>query len=123
VGAGVMVNALPRAPGPPGGDVMMVGKLPDLEVRTFAYVPPGEFDGRYLGPLVVSSDGLRIGNFKATGGDVTPDGSASGFAYRPSTAPPLPKSAVGQRRRQYKIGRNEPCWCGSGLKYKRCHGR
>ncbi len=22
-----------------------------------------------------------------------------------------------------KIGRNEPCWCGSGLKYKRCHGR
>jgi len=20
-----------------------------------------------------------------------------------------------------KIGRNEPCWCGSGLKYKRCH--
>jgi uncharacterized protein YecA (UPF0149 family) len=21
-----------------------------------------------------------------------------------------------------KIGRNEPCWCGSGKKYKRCHG-
>jgi hypothetical protein len=21
-----------------------------------------------------------------------------------------------------KIGRNEPCWCGSGQKYKRCHG-
>src|SRR5947208_2051803 len=20
-----------------------------------------------------------------------------------------------------KIGRNDPCWCGSGLKYKRCH--
>jgi preprotein translocase subunit SecA len=20
------------------------------------------------------------------------------------------------------IGRNEPCWCGSGKKYKRCHG-
>ena len=20
-----------------------------------------------------------------------------------------------------KIGRNEPCWCGSGRKYKRCH--
>jgi preprotein translocase subunit SecA len=22
-----------------------------------------------------------------------------------------------------KIGRNDPCWCGSGRKYKRCHGR
>jgi uncharacterized protein YecA (UPF0149 family) len=20
-----------------------------------------------------------------------------------------------------KIGRNEPCWCGSGKKYKKCH--
>lgn len=23
--------------------------------------------------------------------------------------------------RARKLGRNEPCWCGSGLKYKRCH--
>lgn len=22
-----------------------------------------------------------------------------------------------------KIGRNEPCWCGSGKKYKNCHGK
>jgi preprotein translocase subunit SecA len=21
-----------------------------------------------------------------------------------------------------KLGRNDPCWCGSGKKYKRCHG-
>jgi tetratricopeptide (TPR) repeat protein len=21
----------------------------------------------------------------------------------------------------HKLGRNEPCWCGSGVKYKRCH--
>ncbi|MGN0987024.1 MAG: SEC-C metal-binding domain-containing protein, partial [Otoolea sp.] len=20
-----------------------------------------------------------------------------------------------------KIGRNDPCWCGSGKKYKQCH--
>ena len=20
-----------------------------------------------------------------------------------------------------KVGRNEPCWCGSGRKYKKCH--
>jgi uncharacterized protein YchJ len=28
------------------------------------------------------------------------------------------KSAVPPR-----LGRNEPCWCGSGIKYKKCHGR
>ena len=22
-----------------------------------------------------------------------------------------------------RIGRNDPCWCGSGVKYKKCHGR
>ena len=22
-----------------------------------------------------------------------------------------------------KIGRNDPCWCGSGQKYKKCHGK
>ena len=32
------------------------------------------------------------------------------------TAKPAPK--VGD-----KIGRNEPCYCGSGKKFKQCHGR
>jgi preprotein translocase subunit SecA len=32
------------------------------------------------------------------------------------TAKPLPKQGD-------KIGRNEPCWCGSGKKFKQCHGR
>jgi len=22
-----------------------------------------------------------------------------------------------------RLGRNEPCWCGSGRKFKACHGR
>jgi preprotein translocase subunit SecA len=22
-----------------------------------------------------------------------------------------------------KVGRNDPCWCGSGKKFKHCHGR
>ena len=38
-----------------------------------------------------------------------------------------PKEAPAQERpyvrEQKKIGRNEPCPCGSGKKYKRCHGR
>jgi preprotein translocase subunit SecA len=28
----------------------------------------------------------------------------------------------GEPRRVFKFGRNKPCPCGSGKKYKRCHG-
>ncbi len=31
-------------------------------------------------------------------------------------------AAVQQRHVEQKLGRNDPCWCGSGKKYKRCHG-
>src|SRR5438874_10911285 len=37
----------------------------------------------------------------------TPVGAAAGSASAPNA----------------KIGRNDPCWCGSGKKFKRCHGR
>jgi preprotein translocase subunit SecA len=23
---------------------------------------------------------------------------------------------------EHELGRNDPCWCGSGKKFKRCHG-
>src|SRR5205823_1098875 len=32
-------------------------------------------------------------------------------------------AAAGPGGAAAKIGRNDPCWCGSGKKYKRCHGR
>lgn len=30
--------------------------------------------------------------------------------------------AVPFRREAPKLGRNDPCFCGSGKKYKKCHG-
>jgi preprotein translocase subunit SecA len=46
---------------------------------------------------------------------------------RPVARPVTPvrePAAVGARGGgQPKLGRNEPCWCGSGKKYKKCHGR
>jgi len=29
----------------------------------------------------------------------------------------------GEERGSTKPGRNEPCFCGSGLKFKKCHGK
>ncbi|MBI2535773.1 MAG: SEC-C domain-containing protein [Gemmatimonadetes bacterium] len=40
-----------------------------------------------------------------------PDGSVADPSDRPAQARALPK-----------VGRNDPCPCGSGKKYKKCHG-
>ncbi len=32
-------------------------------------------------------------------------------------------TAVARPPQNAKLGRNDPCWCGSGKKYKKCHGR
>jgi preprotein translocase subunit SecA len=51
--------------------------------------------------------------------------AASGVGYAEAEGyeeQPLP--VVEQRRvdENEQIGRNDPCWCGSGKKYKKCHG-
>jgi preprotein translocase subunit SecA len=47
-------------------------------------------------------------------------GAPVGYAEAPEDAAPV----VQQRRvdEHDTIGRNDPCWCGSGKKYKKCHG-
>ena len=57
--------------------------------------------------------------------------SVSGVAYNHGGAQEMSQSNGGRPkvkadtfvRSQKKLGRNEPCWCGSGKKYKHCHGR
>jgi hypothetical protein len=46
------------------------------------------------------------------------------------SGPPRPARVGGDdaeihtvRRDEPKIGRNDPCYCGSGKKYKKCHGQ
>jgi preprotein translocase subunit SecA len=45
--------------------------------------------------------------------------SYSGGGEEPNQRPKSPR----QRSSEGKIGRNDPCPCGSGKKYKKCHGR
>ena len=47
-------------------------------------------------------------------------GAAKDYA---DTAPQPPLVQMPVQRDQPKIGRNDPCPCGSGKKYKQCHGR
>ena len=61
-----------------------------------------------------------------TGGVAT----AAGAAGAGAAAAPEPQTGNGQgtnpatvvKAETEKIGRNDPCWCGSGKKYKKCHG-
>ncbi|HUP65821.1 MAG TPA: SEC-C metal-binding domain-containing protein, partial [Thermoanaerobaculia bacterium] len=39
-----------------------------------------------------------------------------------SYSAPSKEAAAPVKRQQAKVGRNEPCPCGSGKKYKKCHG-
>ena len=48
----------------------------------------------------------------------TPDRGIQ-FSAPPKAAVSKPKTVV---RKEGKVGRNAPCPCGSGKKYKKCHG-
>ncbi|MBI4171874.1 MAG: SEC-C domain-containing protein, partial [Actinobacteria bacterium] len=62
----------------------------------------------------------------AAGADViAAAGAAAGGAATALAPAPAPRSASPQQvvaSPQQKVGRNDPCWCGSGKKFKRCHG-
>jgi preprotein translocase subunit SecA len=78
-------------------------------------------------PASSSSTGGR--NVRYSGGGMQPQGAVAmaAAAAQAGTAvgeePPLPPP-VEQRRvdETEQVGRNDPCWCGSGKKFKKCHG-
>jgi preprotein translocase subunit SecA len=55
-----------------------------------------------------------------TGGDDAPPSRAGGGGK--AAAGTAPDARPPQRRQEPKVGRNDPCPCGSGKKYKKCHG-
>ena len=62
---------------------------------------------------------LRHGGEVNPGTDDEPGGDGGGT---PSGRPPAQRVIEPQRRSGPKIGRNDPCPCGSGEKFKKCHG-
>jgi hypothetical protein len=66
-----------------------------------------------------SAPGVR--NVREQLGDEAVATGGAGGASAGAGSPGDPKpgyTPTGER-----IGRNDPCWCGSGAKYKKCHGR
>jgi preprotein translocase subunit SecA len=70
----------------------------------------------YIGGVGTQQPSALSAAAAAGGGVVAAEGYAEGDEE------PIPM--VQQRRvdEHDTIGRNDPCWCGSGKKYKKCHG-
>jgi hypothetical protein len=55
-------------------------------------------------------------------GSVATAGAGTATAPRPARVGGDDAPIKTVRREEPKIGRNDPCWCGSGKKFKKCHG-
>jgi preprotein translocase subunit SecA len=66
-------------------------------------------------PLAMANRGAAQNRAPAGNGPARSAAPSNGPMASAST--PAPVAAGG------KLGRNDPCWCGSGKKYKKCHGR
>jgi preprotein translocase subunit SecA len=64
---------------------------------------------------VAGSDAIAMAGLTAGGGAV----ATAGAVAAPSQTVNTQQVVKGDEQ---KLGRNDPCWCGSGKKYKKCHG-
>ncbi len=65
---------------------------------------------------------MTLGTGPAPGPAGPPRGPAPGAPPRPARTGGDDAKVKTVRRDEPKIGRNDPCWCGSGKKFKKCHG-
>jgi preprotein translocase subunit SecA len=66
------------------------------------------------------SSAMGAGALAAAAAAAGPNGAAYDDEGEPVEALPVVEQRVTDS--EHELGRNDPCWCGSGKKYKRCHG-
>jgi len=77
---------------------------------------------RYAGGTAADQPSALAAAAQTAGGGV-PAGIAEAAEYAAdATAEPPPQVETRRLDDHEKLGRNDPCWCGSGKKFKRCHG-
>jgi preprotein translocase subunit SecA len=79
------------------------------------------FDEPALEPVESRGGPLTYEHDVSAGADaIAAAGAATAVAEPPVAAAPKPQGQVVNEHKD--LGRNDPCWCGSGKKYKKCHG-
>jgi preprotein translocase subunit SecA len=66
------------------------------------------------------SSAMGAGALAAAAAAAGPNGAAYDGEGEPAEALPVVEQRVVDS--EHELGRNDPCWCGSGKKFKRCHG-
>ena len=98
----VRVETLPQ-PAAPSADLQLSGPDETAGVST-------DGDGARAQPVLAGSSAPAAGQLRTNRGEAGETAPA-----RATTRQPVPAG-------QPKVGRNDPCFCGSGRKYKKCHG-
>ena len=88
-------------------------------VLTLFHVELAPEEAAELQPVEQATGSLTYEHETAAGADVIAAAGGGTGAATALAAPPRPQQVLNEHR---DIGRNDPCWCGSGKKYKRCHG-
>jgi preprotein translocase subunit SecA len=107
-----------------------ISLLSRLQVRTEAEIEAQERERerqlarrlqmQHAAPQSVISGDAAVGPEAAATAGGLPAGGGGPFTAGPTSAPEPIAPVVRDGR---KVGRNEPCPCGSGKKYKHCHGQ
>ncbi len=102
---------------------------PDLDRAVYAAAEDPVAETGALAGVLLAEGGTNIAAQTAAlaqpdgGNGSAPGGGKSAKAQVKRPAAPDPDSLVPIVKEQHeKIGRNDPCWCGSGKKFKFCHG-
>ncbi len=66
------------------------------------------------------SSAMGAGALAAAAAEAGPGAAAYDGEGEPAEALPVVEQRVTDS--EHELGRNDPCWCGSGKKFKRCHG-
>ena len=99
--------------------------------RYIFHVAGGDRAGRRpaaTGTLLVRPSGHRASPIRAAGPSSRPRSTtrrsraACAVADEGEEFAALPEVETRHVDERDKVGRNDPCWCGSGKKFKKCHG-
>ncbi len=98
---------------------------PDLDRAVYAAAEDPVAETGALASALLAEQGANVApqatvlTAPAAGGN----GNGGGKAQIKRPNPPDPNALVPIVKEQHeKVGRNDPCWCGSGKKFKFCHG-
>jgi preprotein translocase subunit SecA len=94
---------------------------PAGEAGDVAYSGGGPQQPSALEQASTAAGGVAAAAGPAGAAAASGDGAGNGAAAPAGTHRDATTGAV-VKDEQAKIGRNDPCWCGSGKKYKKCHG-